>query len=166
MADTESLDTSKYLNKDDINMISKLNQIKRDITSYFDMDLFIEHMKKIIDESEYFDFRSKTARSFIEKDRPTFIIKYITEKVRKDLGSFDGLPEEIENQQVDYIADLITNDIITKFSRFITDCITDSEKLNELFSGLPKDVKEFFISNIYTIRVNIKENNIYIIYFI
>jgi hypothetical protein len=166
MENTQSLNVTQYLDTEDINMISKINQIKRDITAYFDMDLFIDNMRKIIDESKHFDFRSKTSRNFIEKDKPTFIVKYISDEVVNELNSFKGLPEEVEDKQVDYIADLISIDIISKFSRFITDCITDSEKLNDLFSELPKDVKEFFISNIYTIRVNVKENNIYIIYFI
>ena len=37
----KSLDTSTLLNEEDIDMISKISQIKRDITTYFDMDLFI-----------------------------------------------------------------------------------------------------------------------------
>jgi hypothetical protein len=166
MQDTKSLDTSKFLNEEDINLISKINQIKRDITSYFDMDLFINNMRKIIDESTHFAFRSSTARLYIEKEKPTFILKYTSDSIKQKLESFDGLPEQVESQQVDFITDAISVDIVSKFSKFITECIKDSDKLNELFSGLPKDVKEFFISNIYTIRVNVKENNIYVIYFI
>jgi hypothetical protein len=166
MEDTKSLDTTKYLNEEDINLISRINQIKRDITTYFDMESFIDKMRKIIDDSEHFAFRSTTARLYIEKDKPTFILKYISDEVSEKLKSFTGLPEEVESQQVDFIADAISVDIVSKFSQFITDCIKNSDKLNELFSDLPKDVKEFFISNIYTIRVNVKENNIYVIYFI
>jgi hypothetical protein len=166
MQTNKSLDTSQYLNTEDIDMISKINQIKRDITSYFDMDLFIDKMRKIIDESEHFSFRSSTARLYIEKQMPTFIIKYISDDIKNKLDSYTGAPEEVESKQVDFLADAISVDIVSKFSQFITDCIKDSDKLNELFSELPKDVKEFFISNIYTIRANVKDNNIYVIYFI
>jgi hypothetical protein len=143
-----------------------MNEIKRDITSYFDMDLFIDKMRSVIDSSEHFEFRSKMARNYIDKNIPTFIIKYKSDEIKNNLKKISGPEEEVENKQVDYITDMISKDIISKFSVFITDCIKDSEKLNELFSDLPSDVKEFFISNIYTIRVNVKENNIYIIYFI
>jgi hypothetical protein len=155
------LDTSSYLNQGDIDAISRLTQIKRDITSYFDMDLFIGKMREIIDESAHFEFRSDNARKFIEKDRPVFIIKYTSETITNGLKQFDS-----EDKRVDFITDAISADIIAKFSRFITDCIRDSDKLNELFSEVPKDITEFFISNIYTIRADIDNNNIYILYFI
>jgi hypothetical protein len=166
MENTTTLDTSKFLKQEDIEAISKIGQIKRDITAYFDMDLFINKVREIIDNSKHFSFRSETARLYIEKDRPTFIIKYISDDIQTGLNNIDGVGEELESKQVDYLADAISADIISKLSKFITGCIKDSEKLDELFSGLPVDVKEFFISNIYTIRINVKENNIYILYFI
>lgn len=166
MENSKTLDTSKFLKQEDIEAISKIGQIKRDITAYFDMDLFINKVREIIDNSKHFDFRSDTARLYIEKDRPTFIIKYISDDIAKGLAEIGGSGEEQESKQVDFLADAISADIISKLSKFITECIKDSEKLDELFSGLPVDVKEFFISNIYTIRINVKENNIYILYFI
>jgi hypothetical protein len=165
MENTRPLDTSQFLNQEDISMISKLTQIKRDITTYFDMDLFINNMRKVIDESSYFTFRSETSRRFIEKNQPTFILKY-SDEVRVILGNVNGVSEEVESKQVDQVTQLIAQDIIAKFSQFVTSCIKDSDKLNDLFTGLPTGTKEFFISNIYTIRVNVRENNIYILYFI
>lgn len=163
---TTKLDTSKFLNKEDIDAISRIGQIKRDITAYFDMDLFIDKVREVIDESKHFSFRSETAKRYIDKEKPLFILKYISDDVKQGLESFTGLPDEVESKQVDFIADVISANIISKLSKFITACIKDSEKLNELFTDLPKDVKEFFISNIYTIRINVKENNIQILYFI
>jgi hypothetical protein len=156
-----TLDTTSYLNQGDIEAISKLSNIKKDITSYFDMDLLIGKMRDIIDESKHFDFRSENARKFIDKEQPAFILKYISEEIKTGLEQYRDVSD-----QVDFVTSAVAGDVIAKFSRFVTDCIKDSSKLNDLFSELPKDLTEFFISNIYTVRVSVKENNIHVLYFI
>ncbi|AMS01293.1 hypothetical protein AR9_g209 [Bacillus phage AR9] len=168
MENAKSLaDTSKYLNQSDIENIVKVNKIKKDITSFFDMDLFINKMRDIIDESEHFDFRSKTSRLYIEKERPNFILKYVSDELTNKINSVQGSdPEETESIQIDIITEYIFNDVISKFSTFVTDCIKDTEKLNDLFSDIPDDIKDILISNIYTIRPDIKGNNIQVLYFI
>lgn len=167
MQNTVDLDTSKFLNEEDINAISKLSEFKKDITAYFDMDLFIKKVSEIIDNSEHFSFRSKMAKLSIDKDKPTFIMKFISDEIVNTLKGFTGASqEELNNKQIDYVVEMISEDLISKISIFITDCIKDADKLDELFKDLPKDIKEFFISNIYTIRVSIEDNNIYMIYFI
>ena len=161
----DKVDTSTLLDKTDIDLLAKISQIQKDITSYFDMDLFIEHMRQIIDESKVFAFRSETAKKYIPSNKPVFILKIEESTLLTELGNIPD-SDATESYKVDIVTRNIVEEIIKKMSRFISDCIKDEDKLNELFTELPDGMKEFLISNIYTIRVNIKANMIYVIYFI
>lgn len=144
------------LSQEEITQLKTALEVKRDIISYLDMELFIDNTRKIIESSNTFEFRSIASKLFIDKNQPVFVLKI------KDIA----LLEEIQkmNKPMDEITKLLQNEIIMNISKLLTDCLKEDK--NELFKGVPKEIKEFIISNIYVIRSNIKENNIQLFFFV
>lgn len=163
-----NLNSDNLLNNKDINIISNINKIKKDITSYFDMNLFIEKFRNIIDNSKYFEFRSNNSRKFIEPDKPRFIIRFKNDKdfykKIKEINGKDNI--DTVNKRVNFITNIVRTDIINKFSSEVTLCIKDKNKVHNLFKDLPDGLENIIIGNIFTILVDIKHNNIQILYFI
>jgi hypothetical protein len=156
-----NLDTSDLLNEQDITNLTAISEIKRDITSYFDMDLFIKKMSELINDSKHFEFRSLTAKKFIDKEKPIFILRHISDDIQKELN---GL--HTKDEKISFITSVVNTNIISKMSVFITDCIRDEKKLNDLFKDFPKGTAHFFVSSIYFVRVDVEKNNIQLQYFI
>jgi len=156
--------TTELLNQDDIKVLSGISAIKRDITSYFNMDLFVEKMREVIKQSKNFKFRSTTAELYIEKERPTFILKYVEGEVA------DGLAELVSNgasndAQIDYILNHVNTEIIKEFSKFALECVLDNDKTTQLFDEVP-ELKSLLLSTMYTVRISVEDNNINVLYFI
>ena len=154
-------DSAKYIDKKDADILGTINTIKKDITSYFDIEKFIDKLRVIIDDCPDFEFRSVTAKKFIRTDKPTFVLKMNKELLEKLKNSNLDL-----SKKVDKVSQVIAAEIISEISVFITDCLIDSDKSKDLFTSLPEKAAIFLISNIYTIRCNINANNVQIIYFI
>ncbi|ALN97945.1 hypothetical protein Bp8pS_266 [Bacillus phage vB_BpuM-BpSp] len=156
-----TLDVGNLLDKEDIKALTDFVQIKRDIATYFDMELFTDKMKEIIEKSEVFEFRSRNAKKSINSKSPVFILKIKDNNIYNELLSYSDTKE-----QIDKVNKIIFKEILDNMSRFITECIMEEEKTSELFVDLPDDLKTFFITNIYSTKSNIEGNNIQISYFI
>jgi len=161
------IDTDDLLDESDRDMIAKINAIKRDITSYFDMELFVDKIRKIIDSSDVFTFKNESNRKFIEPQKPRFVIKFKNQKdLNEVLSNKTYDTTETVKIRTDITVKAVVSEIINKFSREITDCIKDQNKIDELFKDLPKGLDKIIIGNIYTINCDIENNTIHIIYFI
>lgn len=147
---------TNLLNNEEIEQLKKALELKRDIISYLNMESFIDNTRNIIDESETFDFRNSSSRLYIDKRQPVFILKLKDENTLKDMIKRKDARDEVSK--------LLQVEIIQNISRLLTDCIKDEQ--SDLFSGIPEDIKEFVISNIYVIRCNIQENNIQLFFFV
>lgn len=139
------------LTKKEMEQLVKTLEIKRDILSYLNIEKFITEVSKIVEESQLFDFRSITAKMFIDKKQPVFILK--------------ALDEELLSKTVEEVNNVLISEIISKISVLLTDCLFNNKDNVEIFEGVPEEMKEFIISSIYVIRSNLKENNIQLFFF-
>lgn len=147
---------ANLLNKEEIKQLKNALEIKRDIISYLNMESFIDKTRDIIDNSETFEFRNSSSRLYIDKRQPVFVLK---------LKDENALREMVKRRDArDEVAKLLQIEIIQNISRLLTDCIKDDK--SDLFLGIPDEIKEFVISNIYVIRCNIQENNIQLFFFV
>lgn len=154
------LDT--LITDEDMKNINKLNEIKKDIMSYIDMDKFIDLMRDAINKSENFEFKSERSSRFIEKDQPNFILKSkllaIDKKTVNDKQKLNKITEDI--------CQLVFEEIISEVSKELSYMFKDNENIDNLFKDIPEDLKDIYLTNIYTIRLNPVENIINILYFI
>jgi|GEM_PF-2716516 len=150
------------ITQEDVNAINTLQKVKKDIMRYIDMELFIDKVRDIIRNSDNFDFRSERVARFIDPEKPVFVLKSplleVSGKNANNINYLDYLTDEI--------TDVVANEIITKISDVITTCIKDTDGMDSLFKDVPDDIKVFYLTNIYTIRISPSSNNINIQYFI
>lgn len=142
--------------------MTKLNSIKRTLKSCIDMDVLIDKMKKIIDESEEFSFRSERAKKFINKNDPTFILSCsLLDKFKglnpKDLSKLDT---NKVSKLTDDITKLVNDKITSNVSNFINECVLDKEKFDSLFKNIPEEFSDILLTRIYIIRVSIVDNSV------
>lgn len=147
---------TNLLNEEEIVQLKNALELKRDIISYLNMESFIDKTRDIIDNSETFEFRNSSSRLYIDKRQPVFVLKLKDENTLREMVKRKDARDEV--------AKLLQIEIIQNISRLLTDCIKDDK--SDLFSGIPAEIKEFVISNIYVIRCNIQENNIQLFFFV
>ena len=143
------------LNDKEMTQLKKALEVKRDIISYLNMEVFIDKVRTIINSSLNFEFRSITSKLYIDTRQPIFVLKLKDEKIYNEISKLSN--------PIDAVNDLLRVEIIQKISTLLTDCINDTA--SDLFEGITEELKEFVISNIYVIRANIKENNIQLFFF-
>lgn len=154
------------MNSSDYEDIATLNNIKRTLKSCIDVDKLISEMTRIIDKSKHFNFRSERAKRFINKNDPTFILNCDL------LNEFKGMsPRELQRLDpgkvtalTDKITKLVNAEITSKIADFMTECVTDKDKLNNLFDSLklPREFSDTFLTSIYIIRVSVMDNSVVI----
>ena len=150
------------LNKNEnYHKMNEFLKIKKSLKSCMDVNIFINKMKEIIDESENFSFRSERSKKFIDKNNPEFILTY----KKLNTKNIDTSKVSDMNKLTEKVTNIVFDEILSKASEFITESITDKEKFDQLFKDIPEEFSSKNIFNIYTIRVSIKDNAIIIKYF-
>lgn len=138
----------------------KLNKVKKTLMSCIDIKKVINETRKIIDESNSFNFRSERAKKFIDPKNPVFILKTdmipSNEKEVKKLISNDSLVSDL----TDKITEQVNTEIASKITTFITESALDKEKFDELFKDLPDELTDAFLTNIFIIRLSIQDNSV------
>lgn len=147
---------NNLLNKEEVEQLKNALELKKNIISYLNMDSFIEHTRDVIEKSENFAFRSIASKLYIDKKQPVFVLKLKDESLLTEIKK--------STNPIDRVSKLLQMEIIQNISKLLTDCI--KEESNNIFEGIPKEITEFVISNIYVIRSNIKDNNIQLFFFI
>lgn len=145
------------LNEEEIKKVAKALQLKRDIMSYLDINEFIEKTRRIIDNSDIFEFRSNVARLYIDKKNPQFVLKIKDENLLNEILQ--------KKNPRDEIAKLLQHEIIKNISELLTEALKKSNN-NNLFEDIPEEITKFVLSNIYVIRANVEINNIQLFFFI
>lgn len=149
--------------KEDLENLKRLTSYKNNLMNSIGMDVFIDEVRNIIDNSKYFEFRSPMSKKFIDKDRPIFIIKMNDEMASK-YCKINKTDDKIINKRVNEITETIKNCIIEKISNYLTNYIYNNQELKEYFESFNETMKNLFISSIYGIRVNLQDNIIYLEY--
>ena len=90
--------------------------------SYLDINEFIEKTRRIIDDSDIFEFRSNVARLYIDKKNPQFVLKIKDENLLNEILQ--------KKNPRDEIAKLLQHEIIKNISELLT----------EAFLGLNFDI--------------------------
>lgn len=155
-----NLNMDELLNNDGKELLNTIENTKKHIKACINMDLFIETFKKYIDESEHFDFKSERSRKFINKEEPKFTLQCSLFENAKDLSDV-----ELESL-IDEITDKLSEEILFKVSGDINNYILDKSKYDEIFTELPREIKNICMSNIYSIRYEKTKNIIQIEYFV
>lgn len=152
------------LNSKEIETLKKLYDVKRNLMSCLDMSEFIKGVSEVIDQSKYFSYRSSTSKLTINVNKPAFIMKIIDEKLLKKLVEIDKMDQTKNGMKVlDELSNYLNEDIIKKISEVLTTCL--KEKKDTIFKDIPKEIEDFIISNIFSVRFNLQENNVQLFYF-
>ena len=148
---------NNLLDNEEREQLKKALELKRDIISYLNMATFIAKTRDIIDKSECFEFRSIASKLYIDERQPVFILKLKDVNIAQELA-------KLGEKGRDEVTKMLQYEIIRNISKLLTDCIRDDK--SDLFVGIPEEITEFIITNIYVVRANLKDNNIQIYFFV
>jgi len=159
----------KIINDEDKELLLKIIRIKKDLTDLIDRQDFINKMRETIKESDTFDFSSEVAEKFIDYELPIFKIKVKeTTELFKLIDFKNKDDDDKKNRYLDLITEKIFNEIINEISNYIEGIMENDSKIQELMAEIDKEnknLRNFFMSNIYTVRIGASNNLIYLTYF-
>lgn len=167
MSKKDLIETTDYLNDEDEKLLQLIQIIKQNITSYIGKQNVVDKIKDIIENSEYFSFKSKRNAKYINLNKPLFIITANKEKITKDKNY------TFKNSQDDYLIlhNLIQDEITSKYSEFLSNKLT-TESINEiLINKKLSDIEikddlnmlaSFVTASIFGINIELANNIIYI----
>ena len=150
--------------EEDLENLNKFITYRNNLMYSIGIDNFINKMREIIDESEYFEFRSLKSRNYINKEKPIFVLKVKSNYNKKFEGknfSDNRVADEITSE----ITELLRKSIINKISEFIINHIQNDESLKKIFDSFDSNLKNLCATNIFGIRNSIADNMIYLEYF-
>ena len=150
--------------QEDLENLNKFVSYRNNLMYSIGIDNFINKMREIIDQSEYFEFRSLKSRTYINKERPIFILKIKNDYNKKFEGknfSDTKVADEITSE----ITELLQKSIIDRMSEFIINHINTNEELKKIFESFDSTLKNLCATNIFGIRNSIMDNMIYLEYF-
>lgn len=167
MLEKELIETTDYLDAEDEKLLQLIQIVKQNITTYIGKQKVVDSIKEIIENSEYFSFKSKRNAKYISLSKPLFIITADKAKISKDKNY------TFTNSQDDYLVlhNLVQDEITSKYSKFLSDNITN-ESINKILienNLTDMEIKEdlitlasFVTSAIFGINIELSNNIIYI----
>lgn len=148
------------VHEEDLKQLLDVMAIRSNLMAYIGIENLINEIKDVIDNSETFEFRSLNARKFIDKNKPTFVIKVTPSKIEYFLNKYKD--KDIE-KYINEISSLVGNEIISESSKIINKFIDGNDELVNLLKEYDTSITDLVLSNIYSIKVgNISDNIIYL----
>lgn len=174
----KKFDTSEVLTEDDYREIEDIKEIRKRLLAYINIEVLIEKIREIIDESDYVSFKNERSKKFIDKRRPIFYITIDKSKIFKSDEYKHSKTFSSADKEASYYSNIVYKEVINKTTTFINDSLKNSkdnetEELKEyimstsLFKDdLPKDDESFYsrmsiLSMMFGMRLeNDNKNNI------
>ena len=148
------------VHEEDLKQLLDVMAIRSNRMAYIGIENLINEIKDVIDNSETFEFRSLNAKKFIDKNKPTFVIKVNPNKIEYFLNKYKD--KDIE-KYINEISSLVGNEIISESSKIINKFIDGNDELVDLLKEYDTSITDLVLSNIYSIKVgNISDNIIYL----
>lgn len=148
------------VHEEDLKQLLDVMAIRSNLMAYIGIENLINEIKDVIDNSETFEFRSLNAKKFIDKNKPTFVIKVNPNKIEYFLNKYKD--KDIE-KYINEISSLVGNEIISESSKIINKFIDGNDELVDLLKEYDTSITDLVLSNIYSIKVgNISDNIIYL----
>lgn len=157
-------DIKSLIDNEELKLIDHFINLKRDIMSYVDRTIIVDAIREIIKESSVFEFKNKYAEKFIDSKRPVFLFFFKGEYIKQN-----NIVNSFKNDQV---YTLVKEDIINKFSEFISYYLDKNEDIQKIIQLKLNDenhkntFKKFLISNVFTVNVNMEQTNITLEYLV
>ena len=168
-----SLDSK--ITKEDKELFIKILKIRKDLTNFINLEDFIEEMKKLIKSSKSFDFRSQVAEEYIDKKNPIFKLRVKDDTDLYNDLNFNKMKSEINstnqpliNSATSKVTDKIYKEIIYNMSDYFKSIIDNDDEIKEIIENIKNENNNlnfnFFLSNMYSIRIGAIDNIIYLTY--
>jgi hypothetical protein len=160
------IDTSTMLDDEDIELIENIQEIKRHFMSFFKNEGLVGKLKEIIKDSSILDFSNSRTEKFIDVKRPVFIMKVDFDKSIKEYPPKKQF--ETENDYMNYISNIVYEEVIKHFTKFLRDALTNNEEIanyletNKIFNEFKnkEDLSNFesiIISSIFGMRIDLEK---------
>jgi hypothetical protein len=161
----EYTDTMDIMTDSDLKNLSDIKDIKQRVLAYINVEVLIEEILDIIENSEFVSLRSKRAKKFIDKKRPIFNLLIDIEGAKKsdlfkDKSNIRGMRQDDEQH---FATTVIHRELIVKINSYIMSCLKQNPKLidyitsKDIFKDCNTEERNFLnnvslISNIFAIR--------------
>lgn len=181
-------DSLDLLNENEKQELLLIQQIRTNIKKVIGIENIINKISSLIDESIYFPFNSERNRKFISRTKPIFVLKIDKNKLVKDYGDFqfvkntqqkndffiNGHSNPKYHKDIELIQEIISQKIIHPFNEYIMDFVYNNEKFDEMikenlgsdvvFTKKDKQLIAMTVSVMFAIKVNLREEKIYLEY--
>ena len=161
----KKLDTAELLAEEDEKALQFIQTVKQNLSSILGADNIINDIRKIINKSDHFAFRSKRNEKLISKTRPLFVLTYDVNKLVADYG-------QQSTSDINLIRNLVQDEITSVFSRNLSSMLRDKDVLHELiensgFKGIDESLlimMPFITTAIFAINVELSTGIVYLEY--
>jgi hypothetical protein len=149
------MEHTTLLSSEEKNELLEILTFRNNLMEYIGIEKLIEEMSDIIDKSEHFDFRNESARKYIDKDKPFFVIKVSTTEGITNLPTIDRNSSDSDlNRYRDVIYKYVGNEIVSESSKLFDKHILNNENLKAKFEKLNTELKDVFLSNIFGVSIS------------
>ena len=127
------IDTSDMLNDEDYKLMKEVKEIKRHILSYLDVNILVDKIRSLIEESEVVNFRNARSAKFIDARRPIYAIIIDKDKAMDKYPVKGGFTSEENEAQ--YWGQVVQDEVIDPFVTFLIQSIKGDESIQEFLNG-------------------------------
>ncbi len=162
-----AVDTADILTSDDEKMLRFIQKTKTNLHRMIEREILVNIIKETIDESKYFNFKSKKYERLINVNSPVFIISPVLSKISKDIkykfsNSFGDY---------DFIQHLLEQEITGRFSSKLLEYVKNSNILEKLMrdegitdTTIDIDLVHFVTSAVFSIKIDFENLVIFVTY--
>jgi hypothetical protein len=179
------IDTYETMSDDERAELILIKKIRNNIKYFVGIDILIDKIKEIIENSEYFSFANERSKKYISKTKPLFIVSPNYEKIENEhellYRSCDqkeyfigGRTNDKFTDDINYLQKLAHDEIVKPYSDYLMTFLKDNDKFNEILkkNGLEKINLDKSIINLVTmtsvtmfsIKVDMVGNKVYLEY--
>ena len=183
----KSNDSLDLLNENEKQELLLIQQIRNNIKRVIGIENIITKISSLIDSSNYFSFNTERNRKYVSRTKPIFILKIDKTKLAKDYKGIqfikniqkddffiNGHSNPKYHKDIELIQEIISEKIIHPFNEYIMDFVYNSDKFNEMikdnlgkevtFTEKDKQLVAMTVSVMFAIKVNLKDERIYLEY--